>query len=121
MALRRKLCRALACPRRIDDDELFCSVHLRQMTPAILAPIADNREAPGADAAAGRRIIAGTADAVAFIAKKEGRSTDLAVAQRTAQPEPGQGGDADGNGNSYGGGDGFRETGRLRPPQVQDR
>lgn len=114
----KKLCRALACPRRIQDNQLFCSVHLRQMTPAILAPIADNREAPGSDASGARRIIAGTAEAVAFIAKKEGRATDLAVAQRSGQPEPGQGGNTDGNGNAQGSQGGGGVTGRLQLPRV---
>jgi hypothetical protein len=65
-------------------------------------PIADNRE-NRADERAQRGVIAGTIEAVSYIARKEGRSRDVVTAARAALLEPGQGGDT-----------GIYETGRLR-------
>jgi len=91
--MRTKLCRAFDCPRYVDDQRLFCSVHLNLLTPAVRSPISDNREAP---AAAGRtvqrRVLAGTNDAVRFIARKEGQLAALTRAQRANSFAPGQGG-----------------------------
>lgn len=89
---RRKLCRAAACPRKIPDDALFCNVHLALLPPQFLDPIADNREAPaGVAASVSRRVVAGARNAVRFIAKKEGRATALAVAERVGVTQQGQG------------------------------
>lgn len=91
--MKRKLCRAAACPRNVADDELFCQVHFRQLTPALAAPITSNREAPSAASPdIYRRIRNGTNAAVAFFAKKEGRASALAVAVRTQSYAAGQGG-----------------------------
>lgn len=112
--LGRKKCRALTCPRRVADDALFCNVHLRQLTPALLQPIATNRE-PGKNALPSEieRIHGGVATAVAAIAKAEGIARVLVEATNAGTSEPGQGGD--------GGGGGDNDTGRLEPPGRQDR
>lgn len=103
--MRRKLCRAFACPRRIEDTELFCNQHLGMLTPRLLEPIADNREAPaGVDQSVQRRILTGVQDATAFIAKTEGRASALAQAKRRNTATPGQGGSGGGGGGGGGGG-----------------
>lgn len=90
MAQRRKLCRCIACPRYIEDEQIFCQVHFRQLSPAILMPVSANREPPiNSTNTIGRRIIAGTAAAVSFIAKKEGRAA-VAVEAATGPAQVGQ-------------------------------
>lgn len=96
MSGRRKFCRAVACPRHVDNGELFCQVHWRQLTPTLRSPIAGNIEATkSSQPDAFRKIADGTAAAVAVLAKKEGRAGVLAVAERVARPDPGQGGAGD--------------------------
>lgn len=116
--MKRKLCRAAACPRHVEDQQLFCQVHFRQLTPSLAAPIIDNREAPrGASPGAFRRIRTGTTQAVAFFAKKEGRATDLAVAVRTQSYATGQGGtgnvSSSADASTSSGSDIFSETDRY--------
>lgn len=84
----KKKCRAIACPRRIHEDALFCDVHLRQLSPAMRAKVAENREPNGNDPADTTRIITGTREIVASIAKSEGRARDLAEAVRSNEVEP---------------------------------
>lgn len=105
--MRRKLCRAVACPRRVDDTALFCNVHLAQLTPRLLSPIRDNREAANQLDTARVRIVAeATNDAVTFIAKKEGRLQDLTRARRAQSFTPGQGGAGGSGGGGTPGGTG---------------
>ncbi len=99
--MRRKKCRAAACPRKINDDQLFCRIHLQQLTPSDLSPIADNREPPNnATPELRQSIVRGTRRAVAKLAKKEGRASALSQAQRAVAVDAGQGG----SGNAGSGG-----------------
>lgn len=53
------------------------------LTPMLAAPIIENREAPaGAEIEVARRISSGTADAVAAIARIEGKRSDLDAAKK---------------------------------------
>lgn len=104
MTVRRRICRALACPRRVDERVLFCNVHWGILTPRLQAPITDNKEAPaGAGVGGARRVLSGVSDAVTYIARKEGRARGLKTAIQTAASDPGQGG-AGGSGSGTTGG-----------------
>jgi hypothetical protein len=93
VSTRRRLCRAIACPRHVDDGVLFCNVHWVQLPPKLVAPIAGNKEAPTqANPDASRSVISGTLAAVAYLAKKEGRARDLQTAKQTQAIAPAQGG-----------------------------
>lgn len=118
--MRQKKCRAVACPRRVDRNELFCNVHLRQLPPRLIEPIADNREAPNENDLERIRIVAtATNEAVTYLAKVEGRAEDLARARRSKSFEPGQGGRGGAPGDTGvqtgGGGGGRFDTDRIKP------
>jgi len=112
--MRRKKCRAVACSRKVPDDQLFCNVHLSQLVsqPAILTPLRENKEAPkGANPTIVAGIARATTAAVRFLAKKEGRSAALAEAERAQSFDPGQGGAGDSP--APGAREGFSATTRL--------
>lgn len=89
----RRLCRALACPRHVDRNILFCNVHWPLLPLKLQRPIANNREASvNAGGDAQRAVASGVADAVAFLAGKEGRKRDLNQAVKSNSVAPGQGG-----------------------------
>jgi hypothetical protein len=90
---------------------LFCDVHWPQLTPNFQRPIISNREAPAnATPTVAGKILAGTTDAVTFLARKEGKKAAVTIALKTKTVAPGQGGAGGGGGageNSRSG------TGRL--------
>jgi hypothetical protein len=92
MTVRRRQCRAVACPRRVDNRILFCNVHWPQLTPRLQQPIVDNREAPAlAQLDTRARVLSGTAAAVQYLARKEGRGAQLKQAQAAAASTPATG------------------------------
>lgn len=101
---RRRLCRALDCPRHVDRAVLFCNVHWTQLPPKLQAPIITNIEAPGnAGIDAQRAVIGGVRSATAYLAKREGKGSAHAEALRAGSFAAGQGGDG-GSGSGTAGG-----------------
>ncbi len=94
----RKVCRALACRRRIPDNDLFCSTHRTMIAGSRYeAPIALNREPTNVmNSEAVSRINTGVTDAVAYIAAIEGRKGAHRQARRAAASSRGA---ATGSGN----------------------
>jgi hypothetical protein len=93
MTVRRRLCRALDCPRHVDRHVLFCNVHWPQLTPNYQRPIANNREAPtNATPTVAGKVLSGVTDAVTFLARKEGKKAAVTLAIKTQAVVPGQGG-----------------------------
>ena len=91
--MRRKLCRALACPQWINDRTLFCNTHWPMLPPKLQVPIAGNEEVGvAATLDVVRTVLSGVESAVAYIARKEGRSGSLDRAKKSASYLPGQGG-----------------------------
>ncbi len=87
--MKRRPCRAAACPRKVPRGTLFCAVHLPQLTPAERDPLNGNQELPGAaDPNARRALVGGIAAAVAALAKKEGRSEALRQAINSQNIDP---------------------------------
>jgi hypothetical protein len=75
MSARRRVCRAFACPTRVDNRVLFCRHHWDQLGPKLQQPIIDNLEAPAlAGPGLGGRVLAGVSNAQRVLAKKEGRA-----------------------------------------------
>ncbi len=68
-----KKCRAIGCSKLVKDQQIFCQVHFPQLSERYLKPISDNREPVGTDVNIARRIITGTSEAVAYIARLEGK------------------------------------------------
>lgn len=69
----------------MDERIIFCDVHFNQLSPAIRAPVSTNHEVPvraGLDDRSGVAI--GTRNAVAYLARKEGRARELKTAQQVA-------------------------------------
>lgn len=89
MSVRTRRCRALNCPRRINDRVLFCNVHWVQLPPKYQAPIVRNQEAPRyATLDDARKVISGTSAAVNYLARREGRKAALVEAQAQAASTP---------------------------------
>lgn len=92
MTVRRRKCRALNCPRRVNDRVLFCNVHWTQLPPKYQRPIESNQEPPKyATLDDARAVTNGTGAAVAYLAGKEGQKTQLAQAQAAAASAPATG------------------------------
>jgi hypothetical protein len=89
VTVRRRLCRALECPRHVDDGVLFCNVHWNQLGPRYQAPIVSNQDVPPRGTPADAQAVAsGTAAAVSYIARKEGRARSLKQAQSGQRSAP---------------------------------
>lgn len=109
----RKLCRALACRKRVRDNQIFCSVHFPMLTPRWVAPIQENREPPAlAGREVKRRILSGVQDAVTYLADLEGRAAELATARKVGTVL--QGSVGDNPAPSSGDRDGLDSTIKLR-------
>lgn len=118
MTARRRQCRAVACPRRVDNRVLFCNVHWIQLTPSLQQPIVDNQEAPALAVLDARvRVLNGTARAVSYLAKKEGRAREHKQAQAAAASTPQTGVVAGGTDVDTSGG----STGDDRYDRYRDR
>jgi hypothetical protein len=83
-----KLCRAFECPRSIDDNQLFCSVHVELLrgAPKVYTPVKRNIEpARAGTSREGKRIADGFPTARDWIAKKEGRASRLIKSRKIAE------------------------------------
>lgn len=119
MTVRRRRCRALNCPRRVNDRVLFCNVHWYQLPPKYQQPIVTNQEAPaGGTIDDARKVANGIRAAVAYFARSEGKQEELVKAQAAAVSSPATGttdqvDTSGGSGVASSGASGTTRSGRL--------
>lgn len=114
--MKRRPCRAVACPRKVERDVIFCPVHLPQLTPQVAAKLNGNRELPTTALPVAQRELAGAVGrAVAVLAKKEGRAETLRKAVNSQSIDP-----ADQVAGSTSDGAATRTGGGYRLPNVRE-